>query len=414
MTATTREAVPETDAGPLAGVKVIDMTHALAGPFATMLLGDLGATVFKIERPGQGDHARIMPPLVGGMGVGFAASNRNKQSVAIDAGRPEGRDLLLALAERADAVVHNFRPGTMEKLGLSADEFRRVNPSIVFAGISGFGQEGPWRRRAAYDPTMQALAGVSAITGSPGTPAPAGIAVGDLVAPLFTVIGVVAALYEVRGSHGGRTIDVGMFDALFNMHAHRIAIFDAIGKAPVPSGERRADAYPMGTFATADGFIVIAALNEQFWLNLCDALGRAEWNDPERYGSMRARSKKRDQLFAEIREVFPARTTAEWTEVLMAHDVPCGEVTEYESLMHSALVADRRLLDSVTIKDTDGDSSELKVPARPLKWSDFDMGVKLSPPRVGQHTQQVLESELGLSAAEISALADREIIELGS
>jgi crotonobetainyl-CoA:carnitine CoA-transferase CaiB-like acyl-CoA transferase len=411
---TTTDGQWEPGLGPLAGVKVIDMTHALAGPFATMLLGDLGATVYKIERPGQGDHARQMPPVIEGMGIGFAASNRNKRSVAIDASQPEGRALLLSLGGRADAFVHNFRPGVMEQLGLDAAALRAVNPHIVFTAISGFGQDGPWSRRPAFDPTIQALAGVSAITGSPGAPAPAGIAIADLVSPLYAVIGVIAGLYEARGGNGGRSMDVSMFDALFNLHAHRIAIYNATGKVPAPSGERRSEAFPMGTFVTADGFIVIAALNERFWLNLCAALDRPEWNDADRFGSVRARSKKRDELFDELRRILAERTTAEWTDLLMAHDVPCGAVTDYPALMDSELVSERRLLAPVTIESPDGGSRQVEVPARPLKWSDFSMDIRLRPPRLGEHTREVLEGELGLEPSEVDRLAEQQIVGLPS
>lgn len=413
MAVTTSEVPAETGTGPLTGVRVIDMTHALAGPFATQLLGDLGATVYKIERPGQGEHARGMPPYVGEMSVAFLSANRNKRSVSIDVSQPRGRDLLLELVGRADALVHNFRPGVMEHLGLSADIVRRARPQLVYAAISGFGQYGPWTRRAAFDPTIQAMAGVSAITGSPGAPAPAGIAVGDLVAPLFAVIGVVAALYDARESHVGRAIDISMFDALFNLHAHRIAIYDAIGKSPTPSGDRRAEAFPMGTFTTADGYIVIAALTERFWLNLCEALDRPDWNEPERYGSTLTRSKKRDALFAEISELVETRTTAEWTELLMSHDVPCGAVTDYDALVSSELVAARHLLEPIRVQGSDGEEVQVRVPARPLKWSDFDMGVRLSPPSLGEHTRQVLEQELGLDASEVDQLAAENIIGLG-
>ena len=398
MAASTTETSPgHSAAGPLAGVRVIDMTHALAGPFATQLLGDLGATVYKIERPDGGDHARAMPPLVAGMGIAFLSSNRNKRSVAIDVAQPGGqgpdsearRPLGCPGSQLPPGCHAEIRarprgpPRALPRPRVRRDKRLRAGRSVAKA---------PSVR--SDDPGAGGRLGDQRIAGGTGTRRDR-----DRRPRRAALRGDRHRRRPLRGPwRAARSRDRHQYvRRVFNLHAHRITIYDAIGKAPVPSGDRRAEAFPMGTFTTADGFMVIAALTPQFWVNLCTALERPEWNEPDQYGSVQARSKKRDALALEMSEILKTRTNDEWTTLFMAHDVPCGAVTDYETLMNSELVEVRHLLDTIHPVGSDGERDQVRVTARPIKWSGFDMGVKISPPALGTTPVRCSRASSGLS-----------------
>lgn len=386
--------------GPLAGVLVADFSHVLSGPFATMHLGDLGATVVKIEKPGRGDQMRGVPPFVDDMSHYFSALNRNKHFLGLDLKSDEGRGVALELVGRADVVVHNFRPGVMESRGLGYEAVSASNPGLIYCEISGFGQSGPLRDRPAYDNVVQAMAGIMSLTGDPdGPPMRAGFSVADMISGIYAVQGILAALYDRQKTGKGQLLDVAMFDTLFNLLSYYVPYSQLMGHGPARSGAIHPTIIPQGSFRTSDGYVVIAAFNQKFWRNLCRALGRPEWIADERFSDMAGRAKHRDQLFVELKALFLARTTAEWSRILSQHDVPYGEVASLPALLHNENVAARGLLAPLGV-------GAMSAPIGPVKYSSFRERVRRSPGRLGADTQEVLATILGKSVEEIAALTE--------
>ena len=313
--------------GPFSGLLVIDLTRVLAGPYCTMMLAELGARVIKVEHPDGGDDARQFGPWVDGRSAYFLSLNRGKESISLDLKDDADRQVFLELVQRADVLVENYRPGTLDRLGLGYDHLRAVNPRLIYAAVSGFGQTGPWSRRPAYDMIVQALGGLMSVTGhSDGQPTKAGTSIGDITGGLFTLVGIAAALYSREKTGAGMLVDVSMLDGQLAILESAVMRYAATGRAPGPIGNRHASIAPFEVYATADHPIIIAAGNDGLFDRLCRALGRPALATDPRFLCNDDRVAHVAELQAALEEVLRTAPAAHWLEVLEAAGVPCSPI----------------------------------------------------------------------------------------
>ncbi len=385
----------------LRDVLVLDFTRVLAGPFCTMTLADLGARVVKIESPG-GDEARGMGPFKGGNSLYFASINRGKESVVLDLKHPAGRDAATALAARADVLVENFRPGAMRRLGLDYETLAKINPRLIYASLSGFGQTGPYRDRGAYDVIIQAMSGMMGITGElDGPPTRVGASIGDLIPALYTVGGIMGALYERSESGEGCHLDVAMMDSVFAFTENALARHWLTGEDPAPLGNRHPAIAPFSTFATADGLIVIACGNDALWARLCRCLQLSEGVQDPRFASNSLRTNNETALAAYLELPLAEKGTDAWLEVLLAAGVPAARVNRMSDLVDDPHLLTRNMVVPI---EQDGIGAML-TPGSPIKSNRSDDSVGASAPALGAHTRKVLEELVGLSPAESATFA---------
>ncbi len=390
-------------ATPLADITVLDLTWVLAGPYASMILRDLGAQVIKVERPPFGDVARTTAPYVNDESGYFFSVNRGKKSVCFDLKRPEGRDLFLRLADGADVVMENFTPGTMESLGLGFDALSARNPRLIYAATSGFGQTGPERLRPALDIVVQGMGGIMSITGEPGgPPVRPGISLGDIAAGLYTAIGILAALHERERSGRGQMLDIGMLDCQIAIQENAFMRYFATGEAPKPIGTRHPLATPFQAFPTRDGWIVLAlswGVPNQ-WELFCATIDRADLIDDPRFDTPGLRTQHHAELEPMLNEALRRRTTEEWLREFDAIGLPCGPLNDIPHAAEQPQVKARDML--VEVEHPAGFS--LKIPNSPVRLSRTPGGIQGPPPALGEHTDEVLASLLALSDGEIAEL----------
>lgn len=391
----------------LSGLRVLDFTRVLAGPFATMVMADLGAHVVKVELPEQGDDSRGFGPFVADhRSAYFLSVNRGKQSVTIDLRTEAGRDLVLQMVEQVDVLVENFRPGSMERFGLDYQTVTARNPRLVYASVSGFGQSGPYARRPAYDVIVQAMSGLASITGLPGQPpVRVGSSTADLNAALFCVIGILAALARARQTGVGEHVDVSMLDCQVALLENAIARFDVEGTVPGPLGSRHPTITPFQFFATTDGYLVLAAGNDRLWQRLCDVLGRADMVDDTRFATNATRTEHHAELEAELAQIFAGQPTASWLERLEAAGVPCGPVNDIADI-----VADPHLQAREMIRSQQEGQVTVRVPGPPLKFARASVEQIRPAPELGEHTQTILAQWLGLDPSQIDDLRSDGVI----
>jgi CoA:oxalate CoA-transferase len=391
--------------GPLEGVRILDLTWVLAGPFASMVLCDLGADVIKVERPSIGDVARMTAPLVNGESCYFLSVNRGKRSIAIDLKNEAGRDLFLRLVEQVDVVMENFTPGTMEALGLSYGVLSQRNPRLIYAATSGFGQTGPDRLRPALDIIAQGMGGIMSITGEPGgPPVRPGTSLGDIAAGLFTAIGVLAALHERERSGRGQMIDVAMLDCQISILENAFARYFASGQVPEPIGTRHPVATPFQAFPTRDGYIVLALSwgVENQWELFCASIGRADLIDDPRFDTGPLRTAHHGELEPILIEAMKKKTTAEWVQEFDGIGLPCGPLNNVAQAAALPQVKAREMLVEVEHPRI----GRFPLPNTPVKLSRTSGGVRGPSPGLGQHTDEVLRELLGLADAEIEGLRE--------
>lgn len=332
-------------AGPFGGLLVVDLTRVLAGPFCTMVLADLGARVIKVERPGRGDDARAIPPLRDGRSAYFASVNRGKESIALDLRDDSDRAVFEALLARADVLVENFRPGTMEKLGYGFEALRERFPRLVYAATSGFGHDGPYARRPAYDVIVQAMGGIMSVTGQPGgPPTRVGTSIGDIAAGLFAAIGIGAALHQRAATGRGTKVDVSMLDAQVAILENAIARCAATGEVPGPLGSRHPAIAPFAAFRAADGHLVVAAGNDALFRRLCEVVGRPALAADPRFADNAERVANVDALHAALEEALAAGGVAEWLGRLEAAGLPCGPLQDIAQVMRDPQVLARNMV----------------------------------------------------------------------
>jgi CoA:oxalate CoA-transferase len=311
--------------GLFSGLLVVDLTRVLAGPFCTMMLAELGARVIKVENPDGGDDSRRFEPFFQGQSAYFASLNRGKESIALDLKDEADRAVFLKLVAGADVLVENFRPSTLERLGLGYESLRSVNPRLIYAAVSGFGQTGPWGKKPAYDLIVQALGGMMSVTGQPGgPPTKAGTSIGDITGGLFLLSGIAAALYHREKTGAGRLVDVAMLDGQLAILESAIMRHAATGQIPGPLGNRHPSITPFEAYAAADRLLVIAAGNDALFGRLCAALGRADLAADPRYASNSARTRHAEELKTDLEAVLCRQPAEHWNAVLEAAGVPCS------------------------------------------------------------------------------------------
>lgn len=395
--------------GPLTDITVLDLTWVLAGPYASMILADMGADVIKVERPPYGDVGRTTGPYVGEQSAYFFSINRGKRSIAMDLKSEEGKALFLRLAEKADVVMENFTPGTMERLGLDYETLRKRNPRLIYSATSGFGQTGPDRERPALDVIVQGMGGIMSITGEPdGPPVRPGISQGDITAGLFTAIGILSALHERERSGEGQMLDLSMLDAQIAILENPFARYFATGEVPRPLGTRHPSTTPFQAFPTKDGWIVIAMAwgVENMWELFCVKIERPELIDDKRFETPGLRTKNHAALEPILNDALRARTTAEWIPEFDAIGLPCGPLNDIPAAARNPQVAARQMLKDVAHPD----GITLRITDTPIKLSRTPGGIQGPPPIAGADTEDVLRELLGLGDAEISALRERRVV----
>lgn len=394
---------------PLEGIRILDLTWVLSGPYASMVLCDLGADVIKVERPPYGDVARTTGPYQNGWSAYFFSVNRGKRSIAIDLRKETGRALFLDLVEQADVVMENFTPGTMDRLGIGYEALSARNTRVILASTSGFGQTGPYRDRPALDIIVQAMGGIMSITGEPGgRPVRPGTSYGDITAGLFTAIGVLAALRERDVSGRGQAIDVSMLDCQLAVLENAIVRHAVTGETPQALGSRHPSATPFQAFPTADGYLVVALGfgEEDQWGMLCAILGLPELIGDERYATSPRRTAHHAELEPLLEAAFQKRPTAEWLAELQAVGIPCGPVNTVPQAVTDRQVQSRGMIREVTHHR----AGTLALANNPIRFSRSESGIKGPPPDVGQDTRAVLAGVLGLDDAGIEALLTAGVV----
>ena len=393
--------------GPLEGTKVLSFGRMLSGPFSTMLLSDLGAEVVKIEAPKIGDLARFASPFIEKISSYFLSINRGKKSITLDLKRERAKKVVFDLAKVSDVLVENFRPGVMERLGFGYDAIRQVNPGIIYASLSGFGQQGPYAQRPAFDMIAQGMGGVMSITGEPGRPpARPGYSMGDIGASLFTCIAVLAALHERNKSGQGQWIDVAMLDSQVALCENACARYFATGEIPGPLGSRHPLFTPFQAFPTGDGYVVVVAQLPEDWKRFCEAVGRQEWATDEKFGTLEARLENYDAFIDEMNALMRTRTTEEWITLLDAHRVMCGPVHNIEQVVRDLHINGRGMF--VEVEHTH--AGTLKVVGTPMKFSRTPCHIDKASPELGEHTDEILSNWAGLSKEEIEELRESGIL----
>jgi len=405
----------------LDGIKVLDLSRVLAGPWCTQILADLGADVVKIERPGVGDDTRTWgPPFIKDANGNdtdqasyFTACNRNKRSVTIDMATPEGQALLKQMAAQADIVVENFKTGGLKQYGLDQESLRAANPRLIYCSVTGFGHDGPYAERAGYDLMIQAMTGMMSITGRPddvpgGGPLRVGVALTDLFTGVYASTAILAAL-QVRDRTGeGQHIDMALLDVGMAILANQASAFLNTGKAPQRQGNSHPSLAPYQDFHTQDGSMLLAIGNNGQFARFCEAAGHAEWAGDARFATNTLRVKHREVLIPMMEEVTRTRTTAAWVTLLEDKAVPCGPINDIAQAFDDAQVKSRGL--AVTLPRDAGDGiTSITGVASPLRLTATPPVLRHAPPALGQHTREVL-AEFGIDAARFDALRSAGVV----
>lgn len=385
----------------LEGLRVLDLTRVLVGPYSTMILADLGADVIKLEMPGTGDDSRAFPPHINRESVYFMSLNRNKRSITVNLKHEAGRALFRDMVQQVDVVVENFRPGTMERLGLGYETLRALNPRLIYAAASGFGHTGPYAPRAAYDAIVQAMGGIMSITGQAGgAPTRVGTSIGDITAGLFTAIGILAALHHREQTGEGQKVDVAMLDCQVAILENAVARFIAEGVPPGPIGNRHPSIVPFEPFATQDGQLMVAAGNDALWAKLCTAVDLPTLSDDPRFATNPLRNKNYAVLRPLLAARFQHKTTAAWEAILNDAGVPNGPINNVAQVIQDPQVRAREMIVPV-VHPTAG---TLELPGVPIKLSKTPGSIRTPAPLLGEHTRSVLQEVFGCSPEEIDRL----------
>jgi crotonobetainyl-CoA:carnitine CoA-transferase CaiB-like acyl-CoA transferase len=409
----------EVKSGPLSGLRVLDLSRVLAGPWAGQALADLGAEVIKVERPGQGDDTRSWGPPYARADSGaqtreaayFLCVNRAKKSVTIDFTKPEGQALVHRLAEKCDIVIENFKLGGLAKYELDYETLRRINPAIVYCSITGFGQDGPYAKRAGYDFMIQGMSGLMSITGAPdhlegGGPQKVGVAVSDIFTGLYATIGILGALHCRQRTGKGQHIDLALLDSQVAVLANQAMNYLTSGKAPGRIGNAHVNIVPYQAFATEDGYIILAVGNDAQFRKFCQVAGCPDLAEEERFATNPARVRNRDSLVPLLEPILAGRTSEYWLAALEASGVPCGPINDLEQVFADPQVKHRGL----ELKLPHSVAGHVPSVANPIKYSETPISYDRGPPALGEHTREVLRHLLGMTDSEIDFLEEGGVL----
>jgi crotonobetainyl-CoA:carnitine CoA-transferase CaiB-like acyl-CoA transferase len=394
--------------GPLEGVRVLDASRVLAGPFCGQLLGDLGAEVIKLERPGSGDETRTWgPPFAGEWSAYYLSCNRNKKGITLELGKPDGLDLFYRLIAKSDVLLENFRSATSEKLGLSPEKLHGRNPRLIICSISGFGRSGPWSDAPGYDLAVQALSGLMSITGPvEGPPSKVGVAVSDVLTGLYAATAVLACLHARHSTGHGYAIDVALLDCAVATQVNVVQAYLTGGNVPPRQGNAHLQIVPYQVFATTDDWIVVAIGNDQQWQRFCQAASRPDLAGEARYQTNTLRVQHRQELVPQLEALLRTRTTAQWRELLERAEIPNAPVWNYAQLFASKQAAARGL--KVSVRDPSGQAVDLV--GTPFHIAGTTLPPPGMPPRLGQDSTEVLRQLLQLDDAEVERLRRSGVI----
>jgi crotonobetainyl-CoA:carnitine CoA-transferase CaiB-like acyl-CoA transferase len=391
---------------PLDGIRVIELSRHLAGPFASMTLGDLGADVLKVEPPGRGDDTRGFPPFWNGESCYFLSANRNKRSITLNLGSSDGQEILRRLVADADILIENFRAGTMERWGLGYDDLREINPRLIFCTISAVGSDGPDRDRAGVDLLMQAYAGLMSITGEEGRPpVRVGTSVVDLTAGANAVQAILAALYVRERTGAGQRVESSLLEGQVSWLTYHAVSHFASGETPGRLGSAHGSVAPYGAFPTGDGYLVVAVATDALWRRFCLAIERPDLVDEPRFATNPMRCQNRDDLEPELIAVLASESAVEWANRMDAAGVPCSPVNSIDTVLSLPQVLHRQMV----VDTPRSDIPDLRLPGIAIKLSETPGTVRLAPPRLGEHTRHVLAG-LGYDEAAMDQLSEGGVI----
>jgi formyl-CoA transferase/CoA:oxalate CoA-transferase len=390
---------------PLEGLRVLDFSRVLAGPYCSMMMGDMGAEVIKVEEPGKGDDTRSWgPPFQSGESTYFLSVNRNKKSVTLNLKAPGGRAVAQRLAAVSDVLLENFRPGTMDRLGLGYAQLRPANRKLVYCSISGFGQTGPERERPGYDAMIQGEGGLMSITGFPdGPPTKVGVSIADLVAGMLAFHGILLALRVAEKTGQGQWVDISLLDGQVGLLTFQAQAYFATGKTPRRWGNAHSMITPYETYATADGYVIIAVGTDDMWRRFARLMDLpADGDFGERFATSAQRVERREELAAILKPRIARRTTAEWIAMLQEAGIPCGRVRDVAEVLGDPHVLERALVQEMEHAAI----GKLRTTGIPIKLSATPGRITAAPPLLGADTDQVLATALGMTAAEIARLRE--------
>jgi len=396
---------------PLSGYRVLDLSRILAGPYCTMILGDQGAEIIKVERPGSGDDTRTWgPPFAGGESAYYLCCNRNKKSIVVDLKQATGLELVRELAKVSDVLVENFTPGLMKRFGLDYETLHKLNPRLVYASITAYGQDGPYRDRPGYDMVLSAVGGLMWITGErDGNPCKVGVAITDVLTGVYASGAITSALLWRERSGKGQYLDISLLDVQVSGLANIASNYLVAGKEATRWGTAHESIIPYQVFHTKDRPIAIAVANQKLWVNFCKLLGKEDWLNDSRFESNPKRVENRESLLPLINESLSQKTCDEWMELLVAAAVPCGPVNNMQHLFADPQVRHRDMIAKVP-HPTIG---TLQLTGIPIKYSETPGSIRLHPPLLGEHTDEVLAEALGYSSDQIESLKARGTIVSG-
>ncbi|HYE90212.1 MAG TPA: CoA transferase [Terriglobales bacterium] len=386
---------------PLDGIRVLDLTRVLAGPFCAMILADMGAEVIKIEEPGKGDDTRSWPPFVEGEATYFMSVNRNKKSITLNLKAPAAKKIFTDLVKKSDVVLENFRPGTMEKLGLGYASLAKLNPKLVYCGVSGFGESGPEGGRGGYDLIVQAESGLMDITGFPdGPPVKMGTSIADLVSGMSAAHGVTLALLARTRTKKGQKVEIGMLDTMAALLTYQAGIYWGTGRTPARRGNEHPSIVPYEVFKAADAYVTLGVANNSLWERCCGAMDRPDLVKDPRFATDAARVENRATLVPLLNEILGERSADEWMKRLEAAGVPAGRIRTVPEVCESEHLKARGMIRTLKHPKAGG----ITVMGVPIKLHATPGEVKTPPPTLGQHTDQVLRTLLKLTPAQIKKL----------
>lgn len=393
---------------PLDGIVVLDLSRILAGPYCTMMLGDLGAEVIKVERPGSGDDTRSWgPPFAGGEAAYYLCLNRNKRSLTLDLSRPAGRGIALDLAHRADVLVENFSPGVTTKLGIDWEAVSALNPRLIYCSITGYGPDGPYRDRTGYDMVVSAVGGLMGITGEEdGGPVKAGVAITDVTTGLMAQGAITAALLQRERTGRGQKIDLSLLEAQVAALVNIGSNYLVAGKQARRWGTAHESIVPYQAFQAKDGHIAVAAANDKLWQRFCRVLGRPDLAADERYATNPRRVERRRELIPILAAELARKTRQEWMDLLVPEGIPCGPINSIEDVFNDPQVLHRGMLQVVDHKTI----GQLKLAGIPVKYSAAQLRVRRPPPLLGEHSEEILREFLNLDEREIARLREEGVI----